>query len=524
MHAEPGVRTAAPRATVLTRSAAFVLVALSITGVLTVFWPTTLSMVEIWRRTETFQHCFTVFPISLWLIWGERERLARSEAKPWWPGVALIALLGFVWLLGALGAAQFVSQAALIGLACAFVLTVFGVGWARILWFPLLFMFFAVPFGEALVPLLMDWTADVTIAALRASGVPVYREGVHFVIPSGQWSVVEACSGIKFLIASIMAGALYAWLMYRSTGKRAAFMAASIIVPILANWLRAYSIVMIGHLSSNRLMTHDDHIVFGWVLFGTIMLMMYWIGARWREDLGASLDLSAAAAIPLRLNSTAGRRLGGALVVATVVVAIWPMLSRELLEPGRDRPPLRFAAPEPRAGWVASAEPLNDWQPVLPGSPERWQFTFRQGGSTVGLFVAGYATQEQDSQVASTGNQLVDMAKVHWKQTTRGSASTGGALGVPESARSATLQPYGRADQFVVWHWYWIGDRATTSDLQGKLRLALARLTRQSDAGLWIAISVKAERNPTEASAVLRAFVADMDASLAQSFRQTVGR
>ena len=76
----------------------------------------------------------------------------------------------------------------------------------------------------------------------------------------------------------------------------------------------------------------------------------------------------------------------------------------------------------------------------------------------------------------------------------------------------------------MVWHWYWIGDRATTSDLQGKLRLALARLTRQSDAGLWIAISVKAERNPTEASAVLRAFVADMDASLAQSFRQTVGR
>ena len=152
------------------------------------------------------------------------------------------------------------------------------------LWFPLAFLFFAVPFGEALVPKLMDWTADFTVAAVKLSGVPVYREGTHFVIPSGQWSVIEACSGIKFLIASLMGGSLYAWLMYRSPGRRLAFIGASIVVPLLANWLRAYAIVMMGHLSNNRLMTNDDHIVFGWVLFGAIMLLMYWWGARWRED------------------------------------------------------------------------------------------------------------------------------------------------------------------------------------------------------------------------------------------------
>ena len=82
------------------------------------------------------------------------------------------------------------------------------------------------------MPRLMDWTADFTVAALRLTGVPVYREGVHFVIPTGQWSVIEACSGIKFLIASVMAGSLYAWLMYRSPGRRIAFIAASIVVPL----------------------------------------------------------------------------------------------------------------------------------------------------------------------------------------------------------------------------------------------------------------------------------------------------
>ena len=89
--------------------------------------------------------------------------------------------------------------------------------------------------------------------ALRATGVPVYREGLQFVIPSGAWSVVEACSGIRFLISSITIGCLFAYLSYRGMGKRIAFVVVAVGVSILANWLRAYMIVMIGHLSNNEL-------------------------------------------------------------------------------------------------------------------------------------------------------------------------------------------------------------------------------------------------------------------------------
>ena len=35
-------------------------------------------MVEIWRRSETFQHCFVVIPIVLWLVWGERDASCRG--------------------------------------------------------------------------------------------------------------------------------------------------------------------------------------------------------------------------------------------------------------------------------------------------------------------------------------------------------------------------------------------------------------------------------------------------------------
>ena len=56
---------------------------------------------------------------------------------------------------------------------------VLGIRVTRAMLFPLGFLFFSVPIGEFLLPTLMAHTADFTIAALRASGVPVLREGLQ---------------------------------------------------------------------------------------------------------------------------------------------------------------------------------------------------------------------------------------------------------------------------------------------------------------------------------------------------------
>ncbi len=95
-------------------------------------------------------------------------------------------------------------------------LGVFGNDVTRRILYPLAFLFFAVPAGDFLMPTLMDHTADFTVMALRLSGVPVFREGNYFTIPSGNWSVVEACSGLRYLIASITLGVLFAYLNYRA--------------------------------------------------------------------------------------------------------------------------------------------------------------------------------------------------------------------------------------------------------------------------------------------------------------------
>ena len=228
-------------------------VALLVVGVFALYWKTTLSMIAIWERSDTFVHGFVVVPIFFYLVWRERKALEALAPKPCVGALLGIVAAGCIWLLGELVSAASVSQFAMVAMIPFAVWAVLGTRVVRALGIPLAFLFFAVPIGDFLTPMLIDWTADFTVAALRATGVPVYREGNFFTIPSGSWSVVEACSGLRYLIASFMVGCLFAYLSYRSIKRRAAFIAASIIVPIIANWLRAYLTVMIGHLSANRL-------------------------------------------------------------------------------------------------------------------------------------------------------------------------------------------------------------------------------------------------------------------------------
>nr|MBP7574762.1 exosortase A [Rhodoferax sp.] len=263
---------------------ASVALALLIGWILFLYRDTGVAMVTIWSRSETFTHAFLVAPISLWLIWRQRNSLLAQVPRPNLWVLLVVFFVAFGWLLGDLVAVNAVTQLALVALLVLTVPAVLGMTIARLIIFPLGFLFFAVPIGEFLLPQLMAWTADFTVLALRLSGIPVYREGLQFVIPSGNWSVVEACSGVRYLIASLTVGTLFAYLNYQSIRRRVLFVIVSLLVPVLANWLRAYLIVMLGHLSGNKLATGVDHLVYGWLFFGIVIMLMFMIGARWSES------------------------------------------------------------------------------------------------------------------------------------------------------------------------------------------------------------------------------------------------
>ena len=298
-------------------------VLLILTGV---FWPTFYSMVEIWERSETFPHGYLIFPISAWLIWRQRDVLAQVKPRPDLRGLILLAAAGAGWLLADAGSVNVVAQYAFIAMLIAAVWTLLGRRFVRAAFFPLIFLFFAVPVGEFLIQPLMGVTADFTVAMLQFTGIPVYREGTFFSIPSGDWSVVEGCSGLRYLIASVTLGVLYAYLTYRSWKRRLLFSVAAIIVPIFANSGRAYMIVMIAHLSDMKLALGVDHYIYGWVFFGIVMLLLFWIGSFWREDDQPEPSQPELSAPPLLAAShgVQARPFLPMAIVALVAAGLWP--------------------------------------------------------------------------------------------------------------------------------------------------------------------------------------------------------
>jgi exosortase A len=477
---------------------------LSLAWITLFFFDTAAAMVKIWSRSDTFAHGFVVAPISLWLIWRVRDRLRQLSPQPNFPMLVLMVASGFAWLLGEVSAVNALTQFAFVAMLVFAAPTLLGVAVARVILFPLAFLFFAVPFGEFLMPALMSYTADFTIFALRASGVPVYREGLQFVIPTGRWSIVEACSGIRYLIASVVVGTLFAYLNFSSLRKRLAFIGISIAVPIVANWLRAYGIVMLGHLSQNRIATGVDHLVYGWLFFGLVMIVMFWIGMRFRDDADQLPDAS------LRITASIGPPPAGGAPVAAAVVGIflatlpWPMLDRAIVPTDASAK----LSPIDVAGWERVPANGPAFVPHFQRPSAVLHEAFAKDGRQIGVYVAFYRAQTADRKLVSSDNVLVSSEDHRWHTIASNSRpiSLGGrATEVATSRIRATS-----GEVLTAWHGYWVDGVLTASGVAAKARIALQMLTgRGDDSAAIVVYTIAHESAGMLAESTLQKFIAD---------------
>ncbi|HEX9173233.1 MAG TPA: exosortase A [Telluria sp.] len=486
-------------------SGAWMLIALAMLAPFALYFGTARSIVSIWNSSETFAHGYIILPISLWLIWRRRANFAAYPPLPYWPALLLVAIAGAGWLAARMGEVQVVMQYAFVALFPLIALAVLGKRLAGSLAFPLLFLLFAVPFGEIFVGPLIEFTADFTVAAVQATGIPVLRNGTRFELPTGSWSVVEACSGVRYLISSITLGALYAYLTYRSTKRRLAFVALSIVVPIVANWLRAYMIVMIGHTSGMTMATGVDHLIYGWAFFGLVMFLMFWIGSYWRED-----DLPDPAPAPVHSAAeasatSAARSARVAPMAAAVIalVALWPAFAHFNDQANRNEQPVALASVP--VSWTA-VPAFSTWTQRFMQPDASFNAAYRAGsGQPVGLSILYYRNQNSAKSLISSVNRLTG-PKDAWHEVgagTRLEPVGGRQLAV----RETTLQ--GPEGKLLVWHWFRVGGHDTASNAVGKLRQAQSKLLFRGDDGAAIMLSAPYGEQADDARAALRSFLLD---------------
>jgi exosortase A len=449
------------------------------------FFPTWQAMAGVWLTSETFGHGLLVAPVSAWLVWRQRAVLSRTAPWPSWLGVACLALACAAWLAGELAGINVVAQFAVTAMLPSAVLALGGVRVARAIAFPLAFLLFMVPAGEVLHVPLMHATADATIFALEASGVPVLREGLHFSLPTGRWSVVEACSGLRYMIAAAMLASVFAHLNFTAAHKRVAFVVAALGVAVVANWARAYVVVMVGHLSHMRFGVGDEHVLYGWVFFGAVMFIVFRMGAKWRDPDPVSAaappgpapsDRHGARAVsprrqprPAAARSArgAGSKPGAGSAAAPALAAMVAVVA--LTHLGLHR--LHDIAPRTDVALRAAdvlerieVSPLA-LQPRYPGALTTVQGTVR-GDARTEVFFAYFAAQHARTEMIGFGHGVVDETDPAWQILSR----TDRAVSMDATVMPIREWQVRSADgKRLVWSWYTVAGEHTGGESRAKL-------------------------------------------------------
>lgn len=205
-----------------------------------------------WRAMVEFQHGWLVGPLAAYLAW-ERWPNRPSSAPPksfWGPLVLALASMPFVVMaelykqaIAPTPSASFVLSIGCTGFLLAVIWMMHGAPMARRFAFPIFFLFVAVPIPRMLwnpvVLGLQGFIAILNVETLNLLGIPAFRTGSVIQLPRGAVGVDEACSGIRSLQASIMAGLFIADLTFRRGSAKILFLTAAVALAVVGNFGRS---------------------------------------------------------------------------------------------------------------------------------------------------------------------------------------------------------------------------------------------------------------------------------------------
>lgn len=494
------------------------------------------SMWALWQ-TSDHRHGLLVFPIAAFLVWRLRWEIAEQTIAADIRALPVLAIAAVAWALARLAGIQVLEHLLVLAMIPASVFALMGPSVFRTLLFPLAFLMLAVPVGDALVPYLMVITADISMLLFDLTGISVVREGQYFSLHGGDFVVADVCSGNRYLITGVMVSLLFGYLAYTSVQKRLILLFVTAAALILTNGIRAFIVMAVASATDMQVLGGRDHIYFGWLLFGIVMILILWIGARY-EDMpeGASEEQKKAvvaeashAALPIiaalglvmlavtvkPLQADFGE-LGAMLAAAAALLVFIFVLARQhgLALPHDDTQTLRrrgrlriaslaaglagiavlvavprfviaIEASEPSSLDAEAFRPMPDceslgpwrspWRPRFENPAVEWSTAFDCEGQVINVYIAAYASALQGAELVTSMHYVVPPS---WDRFIEAREQvSAGRFDVAEIILSRS-----RYDS-IVWQWYAVGDVSTTSALKTKVQQILALLRREPAGG-----------------------------------------
>jgi exosortase A len=426
---------------------------------------------QLWWNHQAYGHGLLLIPVGIYLLWVSRKELATLQWGPSWLGAIFLCGVAFVSWLGAISGINVLSQTAIAAAPLGVVWTLFGTAVVRAAVFPLTCMFLVVPFWEMLVSPLQDVTTAASTYLLRLIGVPVYVEGNYMTIPKGQFSIERVCAGLRYLLAMVSIASMYAYMHLRGVRRSLTFIATSIGLSIVFNWIRVTGIIFAGHITDMQTSLVHDHEMFGWVLFVIALLPLLWLGGR-MADAGAAKKEGDTANEPSFAAPTTAK-LVVAVVTVSVLVSVPTGATWWVAQQSATATSLQFAKITDVPGWDGPLRANPDWQPQYLGADARYEASFEHADQKADIRIAYFAHNVEGSELVTYRH--ADFRSDQWTvvREFRRQVPNGGppvAETLVRSAKNAEVQR-------LIWRWYVVGTRMTASPEKAKIYGLWGRLT-----------------------------------------------
>ncbi len=240
-----------------------------------------------WIDSEDYSHGIFVPLISLFLIWQARNRLTEAGTDTAWWGLAVMLGGLFLYWIGDLATLFVLQHLSLWIVIVGLVIASIGVHRARIIAFPLAYLLTSIPLPVFLYASVSSqlqlWSSALGVGVLQLVGVTAFRDGNVIDLGLVQLQVVEACSGIRYLLPLTSLALLCAYLFKDRMWKRVLLVLSSIPISIVVNGFRIGMIGVLVEWYGQGAAEGFYHLFEGWVLFMTslgLLILEMWLLAR----------------------------------------------------------------------------------------------------------------------------------------------------------------------------------------------------------------------------------------------------
>lgn len=225
---------------------------------------------EDWSRAD-YSASYLIPFIFVYLLWEKRDTIVQLPSCPTWSGLWILSWGIALFWIGELSGEYF-------SLYLSSWLIFVGILWIHMGWqklktfgFPLIILLAMFPlphfiYGKLSFQLKLI-SSRLGVWAMQALGMSAYREGNLIDLGFTQLQVVDACSGLRYLIPLMVLGLLFAYFFKGALWKKMVLILSAVPIAIAVNGMRVASVGILYQYFGRTVAEGFFHDFSGWLIF-----------------------------------------------------------------------------------------------------------------------------------------------------------------------------------------------------------------------------------------------------------------